>query len=104
MASTIFDITPEELESSATRVEGKATEFVKEYNSIYTAVSDLRVSYKGESSDTFNQRIESYKTTFEAAKKALDNYVQFLRQYASEMKKTEAENKSKASALSTGNH
>ena len=46
MASTIFDVTPEELEASASKVEGKTNEFNKAYNSIYTAVSDLRVTIK----------------------------------------------------------
>lgn len=102
MASTVFDVTPEELESSASKVEGKATEFIKAYNSIYTAVSDLRVSYKGEASDTFNQRIEGYKNDFSAAEKALTKYVAFLREYAGKMKKTENDVKSKAGSLSIG--
>ena len=65
-------------------------------------MSDLRVTYKGEASDTFNQRIEGYKNDFSAAEKALKNYVQFLREYAAKMKGTENEIKSKASALSVG--
>lgn len=102
MPSTIFDVTPEELETSASKIEGKTSEFTKAYNSIYTAVSDLRVNYKGEASDTFNQRIEGYKNDFSAAEKALKNYVQFLREYATKMKTTENEIKSKASTLSVG--
>ena len=98
MASTIFDVTPEELEASASKIEGKTGE----YTSIYTAVSDLRVTYKGEASDTFNQRIEGYKNDFSAAEKALKNYVQFLREYAAKMKSTENDIKSKASSLSVG--
>ncbi len=103
MPSTNFDVTPEELEASANKVEGKTNEFIKAYNSIYTAVSDLRVTYKGEASDTFNQRIDNYKNDFSAAEKALQNYVQFLRDYATKIKNTENELKSKASALSVGN-
>lgn len=102
MPSTIFEVTPEELEASANKIEGKTGEFTKAYTSIYTAVSDLRVSYKGEASDTFNQRIEGYKNDFTAAEKALKNYVQFLREYATEIKRIENENKSNASALSVG--
>lgn len=102
MASTIFDVTPEELEASASRIEMKIGEFTKAYNSIYTAVSDLRVTYKGEASDTFNKRIEGYKNDFTAAEKALKNYVNFLREYAAKMKSTESELKSKAGSLSVG--
>lgn len=103
MATTVFDVTPEELKTSATKVEGKTTEFNKAYNSIYTAVSDLRVAYKGQASDTFNQKIEGYKNDFAAAEKALKNYVQFLREYATKIESTENEIKSKAGALSVGN-
>lgn len=102
MASTIFDVTPEELESSATKIEEKTNEFTNAYNSIYTAVSDLRVSYKGEASDTFNQRIEGYRNDFSAAETALNNYVQFLREYAAKIQSTENDIKSKASSLSVG--
>lgn len=102
MASIIFDVTPENLESSASRIESKTSEFTKAYTSIYTAVSDLRVTYKGEASDAFNERIEGYKNDFSAAETALKNYVQFLREYASKLNETERDIKSKASALSVG--
>lgn len=102
MSSVNFDVTPEELEASANKIEGKTSEFTKVYNSIYTAVSDLRVNFKGEASDTFNQRIEGYKNDFSAAEKALKEYVQFLREYASNIKGTDSTLMSKASALSVG--
>ena len=102
MPSTVFDVTPEELEASASKIEGKTNEFNKAYNSIYTAVSDLRVTYKGEARDTFNQRIEGYKNDFTAAENALKKYVEFLREYAAKMKQTESDIKSKASSLSVG--
>ena len=102
MPSTVFDVTPEELEASASKIEGKTNEFNKAYNTIQTAVSDLRVTYKGEASDTFNQRIEGYKNDFTAAENALKKYVEFLREYAAKMKQTESDIKSKASSLSVG--
>lgn len=102
MPSTVFDVRPEELEASANKIEGKTGEFTKAYNRIYTAVSDLRVTYKGEASDTFNQRMDGYRNDFAAAEKALTKYIQFLRAYAGKMKSTENEIKSKASALSVG--
>ena len=95
MTTTIFDVTPEEIESSAVKVENKTKEFVK--------VSDLRINYKGEASDTFNHRIEGYRNDFSAAEKALNNYVQFLREYAARVKSVENEVKNKAGALSVGN-
>lgn len=102
MAVTTFDVTPEELEASAGKIETKTGEFTQTYNNIYTAVSELRVNYKGEASDTFNQRIEGYRNDFGAAEKALKNYVQFLREYSAKMKSTENDIKNRASSLSVG--
>lgn len=102
MANTTFDVTPEELKSSANKIEGKTSEFTKAYQSIYTAVTDLRVKYKGQASDTFNTRIGGYRNDFQAAEKALKNYIQFLREYSSKMTSTENAIKSKASSLSVG--
>lgn len=102
MATTFFDVTPEELEYSATRIADKIGEFTQAYNNIYTAVSDLCLTYKGEASNTFNRRIEGYKNDFSAAEKALNNYVQFLRDYAGKMKATEKDIMGKANALSVG--
>ena len=102
MAGEKFDVTPEELKNSANTVEGKAKQFKAAYESIYTAVQDLLVTFKGETSDTFNKRIEGYKNDFEAADKALAQYVEFLRKYAADIEKTEAEAKAKASTLPIG--
>lgn len=102
MPSVTFDVTPEELKASATRISNQITEFNKAYNSIYTAVSDLRVTFKGQASNTFNQKIEGYKNDFTAAEKALKNYVQFLNEYATKITNTENSIIEKASALSVG--
>jgi WXG100 family type VII secretion target len=97
-----FDITPPELVASANKIEGRTGEFVKAYQTIYAATNDLRVSYKGQASDAFNTRIEGYKKDFEAVQKTLTNYIQFLREYADKMTRTENELNSKAGQLSTG--
>jgi hypothetical protein len=60
------------------------------------------VKYKGQASDTFNTRIEGYRNDFTAAEKALKNYIQFLRDYASNIKKIETDIKSKAGILKVG--
>ena len=69
MASTIFDVTPEELEASATKIEGKTSEFVKTYNGIYTAVSDLSVTYKARPATRSTKRSKATRTTSPQQKK-----------------------------------
>ena len=103
MAGKNMVISTEELVASAQKVEQMRLEFVKAYESIYTAVGDLRVTYKGQASDTFNRKLESYRNDFAAANKALQTYVEFLTTYASSVAKGESDLNSRAAALSTGN-
>lgn len=103
MANVTFDITPEELRNSAQEVEAKKNEFEKTYQAIYTAAEDLNISYKGEASSTFNQRLEGYRNDFQAAVSALNRYVEFVNQYAADMDKAEAALKDAFSSLPTGN-
>lgn len=40
------------------------------------------MTYKGQASDVFNQRLEGYRNDFTAVEKSLNNYVEFLREYS----------------------
>ena len=102
MASSVLYVIPEDLEDSATEIESQTTDFVNAYSGIYTAVDELRISYKGVSSDEFNQRIQSYKKNFVETKKTLKSYTDFLKDYAQEIRTTESEIQRKANALSSG--
>lgn len=89
--STTFDITPEELKISSNRILSLGNEWVKEVNAIYAAVDGLKISYKGEASETFTKQLEGYENDFKAALKALEEYVVFLSEYAYDMYKLEGE-------------
>ena len=102
MSYVNLDITPEELLNSATALKTKLDSFHSAYTSIYTATSDLKVSYKGEASTTFNQRIEGYRNDFEAANKALKTFIDELKAYAEKVRSTESDIKEKPSRLSVG--
>lgn len=69
MASTIFDVTPETLERSASTIEAKANEFATTYKSIYTAVSDLNVSYKGEAARPSTSEFRTIRTILPLSKR-----------------------------------
>jgi len=99
MSTVIFDITPEELEASATRVSAKAAEFARVYNSLKIAVEELKINYKGEASDTFNRKINERGTDFAAADAALKRYVDTVRDYARTQRSNEGALKNQASAL-----
>lgn len=102
MPNVTFDVTPEELKATATRLTSQISEFTKEYQSIYTAVQDLRVTFKGQASDVFNQKLEGYKNDFTQAESTLKQFVDFLNEYASSISGTESGIVQAASALSSG--
>mgnify|MGYP004529356315 FL=1 len=99
---TMFDVTPEELHSSANKIATLGDEWVAEVNSINAAVEELNVSYKGEANAQFNQQLAGYKNDFDAARKALYDYVNFVHDYANDISNVEADLKEQASRLSVG--
>lgn len=100
--STRFDVTPEELKNSASKINVIANEWKKEVDSIYAAVDELNVSYKGEASAKFNEHLQGYVNDFQAAITALNNYIEFLNTYSSEIHRTEKDLEQQAAQLSVG--
>jgi len=78
MSTVTFDTTPHDLKASASNIDQRLQEFIQSFNRIYSATNDLKVQYKGQASDTFNQRIEGYRADFTAAETVLRNYIEFL--------------------------
>ena len=99
-----WTVTTERLDSSATVIEEKTAKYNTEWAKLYTELQNLRsAQWQGIASETFNTKLEGYRNDFSAAEKALNNYVQFLREYAARVKSVENEVKNKAGALSVGN-
>lgn len=97
-----FDVTPEEMNASADRIIEKTVQFIQAYRDIYNAVNELNVEYKGEASQTFNERIRGYENDFQAAEKALTQYCTFLQFYAGQVSSVENDIKARAGSLSVG--
>lgn len=102
--ATKFDITPDELKSSSYRIISITNEWVKEVDSIYAALEELDVSYKGEASSKFCTQLLGYQNDFIAALDALCQYVSFLQSYAGEMSKLEDNLKEQARQLPHTQH
>lgn len=99
---TMFDVTPEELQSSAARISSIGQEWTKEVDSIYAAVNELNVTYRGEASAQFSKQLEGYRNDFNAAVKTLNDYIEFLNNYAKDIQTVEDDLKQQASQLSVG--
>lgn len=102
MAATGFRVTPEQLRKSAAVVDSNTKSYSTEYNSIYTAVQELRVQWKGISSDTFNQQLESFRNDFKQLETILNGYRDSLITIAKQYETVENQQRDKAAKLSSG--
>lgn len=84
-SSKKLDIDPQLLIKSAQSIEQQTTQFNAIYNSIFTAVAELKSDFIGEAGTAFQQKIENYKPQFEAAEKNLKTYCEKLINYAKDV-------------------
>ena len=82
MDSTGFNVTPSELKRSAGVIDEKTSRYEAEYNRIYSEIANLRVQWKGQTSDSFNNQLEGYRGDFQKLGKIMNDYSKFLRQAA----------------------
>ena len=83
-------VTTEKLTTSATVIEEKTNRYHAEYEKLYTEVQNLKATqWQGVASDTFNQKLDSYRSTFEDLEKVLLNFVEDLRTRAKNYEVTE---------------
>lgn len=101
MATTAINLDDKLLESSAKKIETKVSEFVREYEKIYTAAEDLSIKYQGVTSQEFNKKLNSYKKNFQQAEKDLKQYIDFIRKYAQKIDSTENEIKASTQSLNS---
>ncbi|WP_010250256.1 WXG100 family type VII secretion target [Acetivibrio cellulolyticus] len=97
-----ISVTPEELEGSAKKIEGKIGSYVNLYQKLYNEVDGMKSSWSGEANQAYARQIDSFRVEFENLKKVLDNYVEFLEKSAKVYKKTEASIKDGAGKLTRG--
>ena len=102
--STEWEVTTERLNDSAAIIEEKTAKYNEEWAKLYAELETLKGSkWKGIASDTFNERLEGYRATFQDLSKVIEGYVEFLRNTASNYVKTEEALKDSASSLNAGN-
>lgn len=101
---TEWEVTTERLIDSAAIIEEKTAKYNEAWAKLYAELETLKGSkWKGTANDTFNQRLESYRTTFEEMSKVITGYVEFLRNASGNYVKTEEALADSASTLNAGN-
>lgn len=88
MAKTI-QVTPEQLETTAGRIEGLATEYQTQYNQLYTETNSMASSWSGKDNVAYIAQIDGFKDDFEKMFKLMDDYADFLRKSAKAYRDTQ---------------
>lgn len=78
MAQKGFKVEPENLVKSAKTIEDKTVRYEGEVKKIYSEITNLTLSWKGQTSESFNKQLEAYHNDFDELAKTLRLYTQFL--------------------------
>ena len=88
MARTI-QVTPEQLESTAGRIEGLAADYKTQYNQLYSETNAMASTWSGKDNIAFTDQIAGFKDDFEKMQTLMLNYADFLRKSAKAYRDTQ---------------
>lgn len=88
MARTI-QVTPEQLESAAGRIEGLAADYKTQYDTLYNETNAMASTWNGKDNTAFVDQIAGFKDDFEKMHTLMLNYADFLRKSAKAYRDTQ---------------
>lgn len=88
MARTI-QVTPEQLESAAGRIEGLAGDYKTQYDQLYSETNAMASTWNGKDNTAFVDQIAGFKDDFEKMHTLMLNYADFLRKSAKAYRDTQ---------------
>ena len=88
MARTI-QVTPEQLESTAGRIEGLAADYKAQYDALYNETNAMASTWNGKDNTAFVEQIAGFKDDFAKMHTLMLNYAGFLRDSAKAYRQTQ---------------
>lgn len=88
MARTI-QVTPEQLESAAGRIESLAADYKIQYDALYNETNAMASTWNGKDNTAFVDQIAGFQDDFETMHTLMLNYADFLRKSAEAYRKTQ---------------
>ncbi|MEG2813594.1 MAG: WXG100 family type VII secretion target [Oscillospiraceae bacterium] len=88
MARTI-EVTPEQLETTANRINSLAEDYEAQYNALYKETGDMATTWQGKDNLAFTDQIAGFKDDFEKMHTNMIEYVNFLRTSARAYRETQ---------------
>ena len=88
MARTI-QVTPEQLESTAGRIESLAADYKTQYDQLYSETNAMASTWSGKDNVAFVNHIDGFKDDFAKMHTLMLNYADFLRKSAKAYRDTQ---------------
>lgn len=88
MARTI-QVTPEQLESTAGRIESLAADYKTQYENLYSETNAMASTWNGKDNTAFVDQIAGFKDDFQKMHALMLNYADFLRKSAKAYRETQ---------------
>ena len=88
MAKTI-QVTPEQLESTAGKIESLAADYKTQYDQLYSETNAMASTWSGKDNVAFVNQIDGFKDDFAKMKDLMDRYVEFLKDSAAKYRDTQ---------------
>ena len=85
----IIQVTPEQLESTASRIEGLAADYKSQYDQLYSETNAMASTWNGKDNVAFVNQIDGFKDDFAKMHTLMLNYADFLRKSAKAYRDTQ---------------
>ena len=85
----VIQVTPEQLESAAGRIESLAADYKTQYDSLYNETNAMASTWDGKDNVAFVNQIAGFKDDFQKMHTLMLNYADFLRKSAKAYRDTQ---------------
>lgn len=90
---------PEQVRAAANKLKGQIEEYTAAYEKLYQLSENLQVSYQGNSSTAYNEKLAQYRPQFQKVATVLTQYSDFLIKASQQVDGTDSELASSARSL-----
>ena len=85
----VIEVTPEQLETTAGRIEGLAADYKTQYEKLYSETSAMASTWNGKDNQAFTNQIAGFREDFEKMFKLMNDYAAFLKKSAKAYRDTQ---------------
>lgn len=85
----VIEVTPEQLESAASRIEDLARDYQTQYDLLYSKTDAMASTWNGKDNLAFTEQIAGFKDDFSKMHQLMLNYADFLRKSAKAYRDTQ---------------